>query len=117
MRSDSSRRQPTPRPRKVPSDRSTAMLALLLVLVMVAFAAQIWWAVVRPKMLDDHADVGIITHDSLCVTYTYNGEIIRWYVMTDPDTGRQYLVNDLGGTTPRLDSSDEQMRTNGYAID
>ena len=37
------------------------------------------------------------THDSMCVTYTYDGEAIRYYVMTDPDTQRQYIVNDRGG--------------------
>ena len=37
------------------------------------------------------------THDSMCVTYTYDGQAIRYYVMTDPDTQRQYIVNDRGG--------------------
>ena len=37
------------------------------------------------------------THDSMTVTYTYDGEAIRYYVMTDPDTQRQYIVNDRGG--------------------
>lgn len=43
-----------------------------------------------------------ITHDSLAPTYTYDGEIIRTYVFTDPDSGVQYLVTDAGGITPRL---------------
>lgn len=41
------------------------------------------------------------THDSMCVTYTYDGEAIRYYVMTDPDTQRQYIVNDRGGMCAR----------------
>lgn len=41
------------------------------------------------------------THDSLGVTWTYDGEAIRWYVFTDPDTGVQYLVNDMGGCVRR----------------
>lgn len=46
----------------------------------------------------------VVKHDSLAPTYTYDGEIIRWYVFTDPDTDVQYLVNDRGGCTPRLTS-------------
>lgn len=42
------------------------------------------------------------THDSLGISYTYNGEEVRWYVFTDPDTNVQYLFNDQGGVTPRL---------------
>lgn len=41
------------------------------------------------------------THDSLTVNYTYNGEAIRTYVMIDPDTNIQYLVNDRGGMVRR----------------
>lgn len=45
-----------------------------------------------------------VTHDSLASTYTFDGELtIRWYVFTDPETDVQYLVNDQGGCTPRLD--------------
>lgn len=50
-----------------------------------------------------------IKHDSLAPTYTHDGEIIRWYVFTDPDSGVQYLVNDRGGCTPRLG-------TNGHVM-
>lgn len=42
-------------------------------------------------------------HDSLAPSYTYDGKVIRWYVFIDPDTSVQYLVNDRGGCTPRLD--------------
>lgn len=41
------------------------------------------------------------THDSMTVTHTYNGESIRYYVMTDPDTDVQYIVNDRGGMCVR----------------
>ena len=33
----------------------------------------------------------------------YDGEIIRWYVLQDPDYGIEYPVNDRGGCYPRLD--------------
>lgn len=48
-------------------------------------------------------------HDSLTATATYDGQLIRWYVLIDPDTGMQYLVNDRGGCCPRLDADGEQM--------
>ena len=50
-----------------------------------------------------------ITHDSLAPTYTHDGEVIRWYVFADPDTGVQYLVNDRGGCTPRLGNTGRVM--------
>ena len=48
-------------------------------------------------------------HDSLTATATYDGQLIRWYVLIDPDTGMQYLVNDCGGCCPRYDSDGTQM--------
>lgn len=42
------------------------------------------------------------THDSLCATYTHDGDIIRVYSVTDSDTGVEYLVSDHGGITPRI---------------
>lgn len=53
------------------------------------------------------------THDSMTVTYTYDGEAIRYYVMTDPDTQRQYIVNDRGGMClrePQKTSEDRVVR-------
>lgn len=44
-----------------------------------------------------------LRHDSLEATLTNDGTYIRWYVFVDPDTGAEYLVNDRGGCTPRLD--------------
>lgn len=41
------------------------------------------------------------THDSMCAVHTYNGETIRFYVMVDPDTQVQYVVNDRGGMCVR----------------
>lgn len=50
-----------------------------------------------------------VTHDSMCATTTYDGELIRWYVMMDPDYQIQYLVNDRGGCCVRLDSDGNVM--------
>ena len=33
----------------------------------------------------------------------YDGKVIRWYVLQDPDYGIECLVNDRGGCCPRLD--------------
>lgn len=52
-----------------------------------------------------------ITHSSLAPTYTHDGEIIRWYVLVDPDTDVEYLVNDRGGCCPRLDANGDVMGT------
>lgn len=52
-----------------------------------------------------------VTHDSMCAIHTYDGETIRFYVMTDPDTGAQYVVSDRGGITPRLDGFGRVMGT------
>lgn len=46
----------------------------------------------------------LTTHGSLVPIYTYDGEVIRWYVFVDSDTEIQYLVNDRGGCCVRLDS-------------
>lgn len=42
------------------------------------------------------------TMDSMSYTYTSDGDMIKTYVVTDPDTGIQYVVTDHGGITPRL---------------
>ena len=55
-----------------------------------------------------------ITHDSLAPTYTYDGEVIRWYVLVDPDTDVEYLVNDRGGCCPRLDHNGNVMGVSAY---
>ena len=52
----------------------------------------------------EQAHEELVRHDSLAPTYTYDGEVIRWYVLVDPDCGIQYLVNDRGGCCVRLDS-------------
>ena len=52
------------------------------------------------------------THDSLQISYTYDPDVqVRWYVFIDPDTQQEYLFNDLGGCTPRLDSDGESVMT------
>lgn len=50
-----------------------------------------------------------IRHDSLDATLTQDGTHVSWYVFIDPDTGVEYLVNDRGGCTQRLDKNGEQM--------
>lgn len=55
------------------------------------------------------------THDSLDATLTADGSYIYWYVMVDPDTGIEYLVNDRGGSTPRLDSAGRPIRLSSFS--
>ena len=99
-------RYPTPTPRdgkqrNVPSS-ATKIVFRLFMLALLSFS--VWWGLthVLPTEAERRPEK-VIMHDSLAPTYTYDGEIIRWYVFVDPDTSVQYLVNDRGGCTPRLD--------------
>lgn len=91
--------RPTPRRRQdVPSNATTALFCLFMIALL---ALSVWWGMAH--LLPTEAEQRPIMHDSLAPTYTHDGEIIRWYVFTDPDSSVQYLVNDRGGCTPRLD--------------
>lgn len=81
------------------------VLVLFFLLLCLGILASVTWGLthITPTETEQtQAQVHKITHDSLAPTYTYDGEVIRWYVFTDPDTDVQYLVNDRGGCTPRL---------------
>lgn len=60
-------------------------------------------AVVRPKVALRAA------HDSMAITYTFDGGMIRWYVLVDPETRVQYLVNDREGSCVRVGWDGESM--------
>ena len=77
------------------------MLVTLLAIAITAMAFR-WKAEQESK--ERPVSVGP-THDSMTITYDYRGEATRYYVMTDPDYGVQYVVNDKGGMCPRLDAS------------
>ena len=102
-----SERRPTPRePRRRPSDLSAALVCVALIQAVGLFVL-LARTFAQPEEeeepeLPTHAV--LTTHDSLAPTYTYDGEVIRWYVLEDPDYGIQYLVNDRGGCCVRLDS-------------
>lgn len=95
--------RPTPRePQNRPSSIATVLICLLVIAILGVCS---WWGFTHtlPTEAEQRPELKI-THDSLAPTYTYDGELtIRWYVFIDPDTNVQYLVNDLGGCTPRLD--------------
>lgn len=94
--------RPTPRsPKARPTNAAVALVAMMIFAVL---ALAVSWALSHDLPTEaEQRPEHVITHDSLAPTYTYDGEVIRWYVLTDPDTGVQYLTNDRGGTTPRLD--------------
>jgi len=94
--------RPTPRsPRTRPAGAAVALVAMMLFAVL---ALAVSWALSHDLPTEaERRPEHVITHDSMTVTHTYDGQMIRWYVMTDPDTGIEYVVNDLGGTCPRLD--------------
>lgn len=93
-----------PTPRKQQSRPSGAATAIVCLLVIAALGLFAWWGLTSTMPTEaEQRPAHKITHDSLAPTYTYDGEIIRWYVFIDPDTDVQYLVNDQGGCMPRLD--------------
>lgn len=100
-------RRPTPRgDARRPSDLAVASVCVAMILVL-GFLAWIGYMTTRPEAAEEPelpTHEVLTTHDSLAPTYTYDGEIIRWYVLVDPDFGIQYLVNDRGGCCVRLDS-------------
>ena len=102
-----------PYPRRRQKERPSAAAVVLLVCLIGAILSTILLiSITTQEPLPDEAPAPVeatIKHDSLAPTYTYDGEIIRWYVFTDPDSGVQYRVNDRGGCTPRLG-------TNGHII-
>lgn len=83
-------------PRRREVSPTPAHAVALMILLMLAAIAAVWSMTRKPQSNNEAAKRGP-RHDSMCVTYTYNGEAIRYYVMTDPDTQRQYIVNDRGG--------------------
>ena len=105
-------RRPTPRHAKKGPSRLVVALVSVLLIVLVGLWA--WWAYSETARADEanaekkeersktEVPAHKTTHDSMAVTYTYNGEMIRWYVLIDPDNGVQYLVNDRGGCCPRV---------------
>lgn len=82
------------------------VMAILVIATVMAFAVTAMGSMESQQAevteTHDEAPAPKITHDSLAPTYTYDGDIIRTYVFTDPDSGVQYLVTDKGGITPRL---------------
>lgn len=75
------------------------IIGIVIVFLLVIVAG---WLFTR-NIENHHSATPYPRHDSLGPTYLHDGQsVIRWYVFTDPDTGVQYLVNDRGGTTPRL---------------
>lgn len=82
---------------------SGGVIPIFVVLIIILLGSLAWGVTHQPPTEAELRPEHKITHDSLAPTYTYDGEVVRWYVFTDPDTEIQYLVNDRGGCTPRLD--------------
>lgn len=95
-------RRPTPRRRKVvPGDLAVALFSLAMI-VLCGLAVR-WGLTQAMPEAEERATVPVVSHDSLAATHTHDGEVIRWYVLVDPDTKVEYLVNDRGGCCPRMD--------------
>lgn len=90
------KRVPSPRNDHVPSNSITLFVLLFLVIMTIAFGVISYR---HDKKVTDTKPV--ITHDSMTAIHTYDGQMIRFYVMTDPDTNIQYIINDRGGMCVR----------------
>lgn len=99
----------------MPSSASVVLFCFLMVAILLG---ALWWGfnLDVPTEGERREAEKLIKHDSLAPTYTHDGEIIRWYVFCDPDTGLQYLVNDRGGCCPRNSKDGMQMGTTITAI-
>lgn len=96
------RRVPAPRHDAVPSNGSTVALVLVAIVLIVGIGVWAWLSQREVIEASKAAETEqLITHDSMTAVHTYNGETIRFYVMVDPDTGVQYVVNDRGGMCVR----------------
>ena len=91
-------RYATPRNRP-PKDVPIGWISALVCMFIVMGLGLVVYVLVR--QVNDAATEPTIRHDSMGATHTYDGETIRWYVFTDPDTQIQYLVNDRGGCCVR----------------
>lgn len=97
-----------PTPRDGAPGRAVTVAVCAFVVLLLGLCA---WLGVRQSPDAGEPVTSIKRHDSLAPTYTYDGDCIRWYVLVDPDTNVQYLVNDRGGCTPRLDKFGRVMGT------
>lgn len=92
-----------------PSDMAVALVCVLAI-GFLGLCAWVGMTLVQPSAQEEtELPTHRVTHDSMTATNTYDGELIRWYVMTDPDYRIQYLVNDRGGCCVRLDSNGNVM--------
>lgn len=91
---------PYPSPHERQSGHWFSLLAFFTMIFTILFLAFLAvWGIT--ELSADEPAPNYKTHDSLTINYTYDGEEIRTYVMIDPDTNIQYLVNDRGGMVRR----------------
>lgn len=83
-----------------------------------------WWAILLAVVILLGIAIGFESctketpkpsHDALTGTLMTDGQYIYWYVMVDPDTGIEYLVNNFGGTTPRLGADGRPILIDSYS--
>lgn len=108
---DKGKRVPAARTqRSLPETYATVMLVVSIIAILLGTYAWLerYRISKRVSELEAKAEVSkkderdpLRTHDSFAYTYTHDGDIIRVYVITDPDRGTEYLVSDHGGMCPR----------------
>ena len=69
------------------TDATIAFVCVLFICVL-GLLAWLGMTLTQPTRQDDgELPTHRVTHDSMCATNTYNGELIRWYVIPIPTTG------------------------------
>lgn len=101
--------RPTPRrQQRRPNDKATAFVCLLIIALLGLLT---WWGLTSTMPTEaEQTQEHKITHDSLCATFTYDGEVVRWYVFVDPEYGTQWIYNDHDWRAfPRIDANGAQI--------
>ena len=110
-------RKPTPRTqRKVPCLVHIILLAITFGMCLWGITKAIEWRRSADEVDEANEESAVVdkSMSSLAASYLNDGTRVCWYVFIDPEEGKQYLYNDLGGVTPRT-SDDGQMEVNPNA--
>lgn len=86
------------------------VIPIFVVLIIILLGSLAWGVTHQPPTEAELRPEHKITHDSLCATYTYDGEVVRWYVFVDPEYGTQWIYNDHDWRAfPRIDANGAQI--------
>lgn len=112
------KRVPSPRGKEtIPNGITVLMICVAIVAIVIAF----WMSIVatrqgreiealntklEAKQREDKLN-DLVSMDAMCGIHTTDGDVIRLYVLKDPDRGVEYVVSSKGGVCPRVENSEE----------